>query len=255
MFLLLYCDNYWPLQLDRLWTAWRAGEASAQITVYDNSDGASRDNVIVGTDGLVEMIDSSRSHPGLKGIEIGYAILAKSAILPLLTRRDQPFERAVYPALIAQRQLRAYRSRHRYYSIGSLDRLDRTAAFLARRPAVIMARDGRFDSAGACAGLRRFAEADCRVIVVGDQSSDPRPHLPVGGRPELLAEMLFRAQREHDLDLTLTPFIGAGPAHAAAAEIAGCPFWLREAGTPLEPIARRLIDRLAAAPDGWWIPE
>ena len=76
---------------------------------------------------------------------------------------------------------------HRYYSVGSLKRLPLTEAFLARRPAVILDRDGVLNKkapkaqyvrswhefewlAGAKEALRLFKEAGYRVIVVSNQA-------------------------------------------------------------------------------------
>jgi hypothetical protein len=50
-FLLMYCDNYWPMRIDDMWAQYVASGAPAQITVYSNKDGYSRDSVIVGEGG------------------------------------------------------------------------------------------------------------------------------------------------------------------------------------------------------------
>ena len=50
-FLLLYCDNYWPMRLDRMWERVRARRAPAMVTVYRNRDGYTRDNVRIEGDG------------------------------------------------------------------------------------------------------------------------------------------------------------------------------------------------------------
>ena len=54
-FLLLYCDNYWPMRFDDLWSSWVESGAPAQITVYSNRDGYTRDSVIVGENGFVDV--------------------------------------------------------------------------------------------------------------------------------------------------------------------------------------------------------
>ena len=51
-FLMMYCDNYWPLPLGRLWRSYKGSGAQMQITIYDNEDGYTRDNVRV-EDGFV----------------------------------------------------------------------------------------------------------------------------------------------------------------------------------------------------------
>jgi len=140
-FLLLYCDNYWPLQMDRMWERFRASTADAMVTVYRNRDRTRKDNVRIGPEGAVEVYDRTRSASGLQGVEIGYAIIAREA-LRHLPDRDVLFEEAIYPKLIAENKLIAYETDHRYYSVGSHDRLALTEAFLKRRPAIMLDRDG-----------------------------------------------------------------------------------------------------------------
>ena len=187
MFLLIYCDNYWPMRIDDMMRRYESSGAPAQITVYANEDGYSRDSVIVADDGFVRVFDRSRTTPGLRGIEISYAILDKATVLPLLTDPDQLFEEAVYPTLADRHELHAYWTQHRYYSVGGHDRLAMTDAFLARRPAVILDRDGVLNERphraeyvrrpedvrwlpGALEALRLFADAGWRVVVVSNQA-------------------------------------------------------------------------------------
>lgn len=185
-FLLLYCDNYWPMQLDRMWRRFQEAHKPALITVYSNKDGYSRDGVIVEPDGNVRVYDRRRETPGLKGVEISYAILTDLA-LELLPQEDMLFEEAVYTPLAQQGRLAAYVSDHRYYSVGSLGRLPATEAFLRRDPAIILDRDGVLNRKpsraeyvrswedwqwlpGALEALRLLRAAGYRVIIVSNQA-------------------------------------------------------------------------------------
>lgn len=191
VFLLLYCDNYWPMRFGEMWEAFRASGAPAQITVYGNRDDFTDDSVRVGEDGRVEVFDRSRTSPGLEGVEISYALLRKDAVLPLLPERQELFEEAVYPALTDRGELRAFRTDHRYYSVGDHARLPLTEKFLRREPAVILDRDGVLNERppkaeyvegpdqfawlpGAREALRRFQEEGWRVIVVTNQAGIAR---------------------------------------------------------------------------------
>ncbi len=190
-FLLLYCDNYWPMRFDDMWASYLASGAPAQITVYGNADGYTRDSVIAGDDGFIEVFDRGRTTPGLKGVEISYAILDKATVLPLLPDHQELFEQAVYPALTERHELHCYWTEHRYYSVGGHERLPLTEAFLAREPSVILDRDGVLNvrppkaeyvtrpeefhwMPGALKSLRRFREAGWRVIVVSNQAGIAR---------------------------------------------------------------------------------
>jgi histidinol-phosphate phosphatase family protein len=140
-FLLLYCDNYWPLQLDRMWHRFAEFEPAGMATIYRNADGYTRDNVRI-EDGWVTLYDRSRTAEGLKGVEIGYAILRKDVVDRLLPDADVAVEEAVFTTLAQRGELLAYPTDHRYYSVGSLERLPATEEFLARRPTLLLDRDG-----------------------------------------------------------------------------------------------------------------
>ena len=141
-FLLMYCDNYWPVRMPKLWEAYRAADfPPAMVTVYANRDGYTRSNVLVDEDGYVAVYDPTRATAGLNGVEIGYAILSRE-VLDYLPQENVSFEHTVFPALASRRLMRAFLTEHRYYSVGSHERLPLTDAFLAPQRAVILDRDG-----------------------------------------------------------------------------------------------------------------
>jgi D-glycero-D-manno-heptose 1,7-bisphosphate phosphatase len=189
-FLLMYCDNYWPLDMNRMWARFETAGVPAMVTVYSNPDRYSRDSVIVGSDGLVKVYDRGRTMPGLSGIEIGYAILTRP-VLDLLPEDDALFEEAVYPKLTARRQLAAWVTDHRYYSVGSHERLPLTAEFFSRRPTVLLDRDGVLNRKparaeyvrtwadfewmpGALDALALLHRSGCRTIVISNQAGVAR---------------------------------------------------------------------------------
>ena len=185
-FLLLYCDNYWPMQLDQMWEHYLASGASGLVTVYANRDGWSRSSVIV-EDGMVRVFDRGRTTPGLAGVEISYAILERDVVLPLLPAHQELFEQAVYPVLAERGQLAAWWSEHRYYSVGGVERLPYTEEFFARRPAILLDRDGVLNERppraqyvtspdqvrwlpGSVEALRLLTEAGYRIAVISNQA-------------------------------------------------------------------------------------
>jgi D-glycero-D-manno-heptose 1,7-bisphosphate phosphatase len=191
-FLLLYCDNYWPMRFDEMWASYVASGRPAQITVYENRDGYTRDSVIVEPDGRVSVFDRKRTTPNLSGVEISYAILDREAVLELLPPReafpegDMLFE-DIYATLAERGQLHAFVSGHRYYSVGGHERLPLTDAFFARVPTVILDRDGTLNARppraqyvtrpeefhwlpGALDALRLLHQTGRRVILVSNQA-------------------------------------------------------------------------------------
>lgn len=189
-FLFLYCDNYWPMPFDRMWQRYASSGAAAMLTVYQNDDGYTRDNVRVDHEGLVTAYDKDRTTPGLRGVEIGFGMFRRD-ILDLLPEENVSFERVVYPRLVARRSLQAFVTGHRYYSVSSLQRLDATGQFLARRRTVILDRDGVLNKKppraqyvhawadwewlpGAREALRALKEAGYRTIVISNQAGIAR---------------------------------------------------------------------------------
>jgi D-glycero-D-manno-heptose 1,7-bisphosphate phosphatase len=188
-FLFLYSDNYWPLSMQRLWADYERSACPALVTVYRNRDGYTRNNVRV-ENGRVVDYDPTRSRPGLAGVEIGYAILPRR-VLDLIDSTDRPFEKIVYPRLVADGVLAAHETDHRYYSVGSMQRLPMTQAFFSGPPMMILDRDGVLNARppraeyvrrpedvswlpGALEGLQLLARAGYRFVVVSNQAGVAR---------------------------------------------------------------------------------
>lgn len=197
-FLLMYCDNYWPMQLPPMWDAFQRSGAPALVTIYRNRDGYTRSNVRVDEQGFVRAYDPQRTASHLQGVEIGYAILDRG-VLDSLPEGNVRFEHTVYPTLVSRHLLSAYQTDHRYYSVGSHQRLSQTEAFLAPQRAVILDRDGVLNRRpprakyvchwdefhwlpGAKQALRLLKEAGNRLIVVTNQPGIARGML---AEPEL----------------------------------------------------------------------
>lgn len=298
-FLLLYCDNYWPMNMPRMWERFRALDVPAMVTVYANRDGhrPGKDSVLVDPDGYLRAFDKSRTTPGLQGVEISYAILTRE-VLDLLPEEDEMFETALYPQLAARGQLGAFVTDHRYYSVGSRERLPATERFLARRPAVILDRDGTLNRRpsraqyvtspeefewlpGSLESLALLGEHGYTVAVVSNQAGIGRGAMTEGDLARIHARMtaeaaeaggaidaiyhcphdwdegcecrkpapgmLFQAQRDLDLDLSRTPFLGDDERDGQAADAAGCPFVMVEEEHPLLEAVRGLVAERAVA--------
>ncbi len=209
-FLLMYCDNYWPMAFDSMWDQFARAKASALVTVYQDQRWAARYNMQVDADGTVLVYDKSRMATGLNGNDIGFMIIRKD-VVNLIPDDNVSFEQTVFPALVARRELIAWTTQHRYYSVGSADRLADTEEFLARRPTMLVDRDGvlnrRMGRAeyvcswsdwqwlpGSREALKCLHDAGFRVIVITNQPGIARGALTKGALADIHERMKTEAE-------------------------------------------------------------
>ncbi|MDY7033933.1 MAG: D-glycero-beta-D-manno-heptose 1,7-bisphosphate 7-phosphatase [Thermodesulfobacteriota bacterium] len=290
-FLLMYCDNYWPIRIKEMWNHFLETDTEAQISVYTNKDQYTKNNVRINNKGMVICYDSTRSRKDLHGVEIGYAIMKKK-ILDLIPDENVSFERTVYAALAETYKLSAYETDHKYYSVGSHERLSLTGSFLRRRPAIILDRDGVINEKppkaeyvrkwdefkwvpGAKETIRLLRSAGYLIIVITNQAGIGRGIMTESDLSDIhrkmqgeLTEsgcsidaiyycphdwddgcdcrkpkpgMLFQAQRDHNVDLTKTYFIGDDSRDEQAGHAAGCKTILVSKERPLLNVVREEI--------------
>lgn len=143
-FLMMYCDNYCPINFERLVKAYEENGAWIQFTAYANLDGYTKNNLRIGDGGQVLVYDKKRTQPDLQGVDIGYAIVSKK-VLSLMSDQNENFEAVVYPQLVERGLLYAMVTEHRYYSIGSFARIELTEEFLSGQKYIFLDRDGTLD--------------------------------------------------------------------------------------------------------------
>lgn len=140
-FLLMYCDNYCPIDFGKLQRRYFEQKADAVISAYANRDNYTKSNLRVDGDGRVVCYDKKREQAGLMGVDIGYAIVSKT-VLHYLPKENCNFEEAVYPELVRQNSMYAELTEHRYYSIGSWERIELTRQFFEPVKTIFLDRDG-----------------------------------------------------------------------------------------------------------------
>jgi len=276
LFLLLYCDNYWPLQLEKLFPFHQSQQVLATVTIYNNRDGrgeyGAENNIHAADDGLVQLYDRERKDRRLNGIDIGFFIVNK-AVLDWVPAEYFSFEKDLLPKLIEKKQLAGYRTDHPYYPITNLTLLQEAERFLTPKKIIFLDRDGVINKKmpehdyvkswqefqflpGAIEGLRRLTVAGYKIFLITNQQGVGKglmtegdlqsihekmsaaltaagvkimaiyycPHLESAGcycrKPQ--PGLLFRAAREHYLDLTKSFFIGDSPSDLEAGRRAGC---------------------------------
>ena len=119
-FLLIYGDNYWPIELDAMWYNYQKTGSMVSTTVFSNQHGTGEygfeNNVVVGQDGQVINYDKKRESHEANGIDIGYFIVGKNSLDPQMLG-NLSFEVDILPQLIRKKQLSAYVTNNQYYYI------------------------------------------------------------------------------------------------------------------------------------------
>ena len=125
-FLLMYGDNYWPIELDKMWTNYQNLDTALTTSVFSNKNGTGeygfRNNVVVGEDGLVVKYDKKRETDAANGVDMGYFLVAKDALDHEISG-NVSFEIDILPRFIARKQLGAYVSDVQYYYITNMQTL------------------------------------------------------------------------------------------------------------------------------------
>lgn len=132
-FILLYGDNYWPLQLESMISLYVKTKAAILTTVFSNKSGTGEygyeNNIEVGNDNHVKYYDKNRRYPGLNGVDIGYFLVSKKYLNPG-TKENISFELDILPKFIARKQLVAYITDIQYYFITTLESLRKFEDFV-----------------------------------------------------------------------------------------------------------------------------
>ena len=119
-FLLLYGDNYWPIELNEMIKLYNKSNVAVSTTVFSNKNGTGEygkdNNVVIGNDGLVINYDKQRLTKEANGVDIGYFIVRKN-ILKGIKLNNPSFEVDILPRLIVEKNLAAYVTGNQYYFI------------------------------------------------------------------------------------------------------------------------------------------
>ena len=195
-FLLMYCDNYCPVDFNRLVSESYENDALVQMSVYSNKDGYTKNNIRMNTNGkMVDIYDKTRKAFGLQGVEIGYMIVNKE-VIDLVNGEERNFAKAVFPKLVSMQKLYATVTDHRYYSIGSFERMSLTEEFFREKKVVFLDRDGTLNVKapkacyiekpsdfvwlpGAIQAVKKLNDNGVLVVLVSNQPGIARGNLTV----------------------------------------------------------------------------
>ncbi|MEC7788673.1 MAG: HAD-IIIA family hydrolase [Chloroflexota bacterium] len=140
-FLLLYSDNYVPVNLEELYAFHAAHGTVVSLVVQPKASA----NIRLMENGLVDLYDPTRTELGLKFVEIGYMVVQRDRLLPFMDEPDASFSQSL-SRLATQQQLAGLVSRDPYHSIADVDRLQLTRRYLANKRILMIDRDGTINA-------------------------------------------------------------------------------------------------------------
>jgi D-glycero-D-manno-heptose 1,7-bisphosphate phosphatase len=125
-FLLMYGDNYWPIELDAMSSNYQKLKASVTTTIFSNKMGTGEygfgNNVVVSDNNYVVRYDKKLETVMANGVDIGYFLVAKEALDSEMPG-NVSFEVDILPQFIARKQLGSYVTDRQYYYITNMQTL------------------------------------------------------------------------------------------------------------------------------------
>ncbi len=127
VFLLVYGDNYWPVELSHMWDNYQKLKVGLTTTVFSNIDGTGEygmyNNIVVGKSGNVLKYDKLRQTKEANGVDIGYFLIRKTELENSISGPIS-FEEHILPIVIAKNELGAYVTNRQYYFITNYSTLN-----------------------------------------------------------------------------------------------------------------------------------
>ena len=125
-FMLLYGDNYFPLQLLKLKSNFIKKNALVTTTVFNNVKGTGeygwRNNIEVDKNGKVISYNKKLNNSSANGVDIGFFLVSKKA-LNFKIKDNISFEKDILKNLIKKERLYAYCTNEQYYYVTNFESL------------------------------------------------------------------------------------------------------------------------------------
>ena len=137
-FLLLYGDNFWEPNIQKMYKKFKAKKADISTTVFNNKFGTAeygkQNNVLVNKYSFVEKYDKSRKDKMLNGVDIGFFILKKKFLKHFNKKnKNYSFEKDILVKSIELKKLIAYRTNQQYFSITNTKMLKNFENYIKKR--------------------------------------------------------------------------------------------------------------------------
>jgi len=132
-FLLLYGDNYWPIEIDKMINSYNKNKSLISLTAYSNKKGKGeygyKNNIQVNQKGVVTEYDHITKSSFMNCVNIGYFIVNKK-ILNKSIKKNLSFEEHIMKAAIIKRKVSAYLTNRSYLYITNYKSLEECEKYM-----------------------------------------------------------------------------------------------------------------------------
>ena len=127
-FLLLYGDNFWKANINKMYKKFKEKKAKISTTVFNNKYGTAeygnKNNIYVKKNSFVEKYDKTKKNKKLNGVDIGFFLVKKNFLNIFKDKKkNYSFENDFLTKAIQMSKLIAYKTDKQYYSITNLKML------------------------------------------------------------------------------------------------------------------------------------
>ena len=127
-FMLLYGDNFWIPNINKMYNKFKKKKALISTTVFNNKFGTAeygiQNNIHVKKNSFVKRYDKSRTDKNLNGVDIGFFIVKKFFLRFFNNfKKNYSFENDILIKAIETKSLLAYKTNQQYHSITNIKML------------------------------------------------------------------------------------------------------------------------------------
>ena len=127
-FLLLYGDNFWQPNINKIYKKFKINKAFVSTTVFNNKLGTGEygkaNNVYVKKNSFVKKYDKLRKDRKLNGVDIGFFVVKKKFLKLFKDKnKNYSFENDILTKAVELEKLVAYKTDQQYFSITNLKML------------------------------------------------------------------------------------------------------------------------------------
>lgn len=124
-FLVLYGDSYLDIGYNDFTVFFKSQKSTGSIVIYDNAMGDSdvKNNIAI-EDDIITRYDKDKWDSSLKYVEAGASIFKREILSLVPDKKFVSLENEIFPILIKNKELTGYKSKTRFYDIGTLERLN-----------------------------------------------------------------------------------------------------------------------------------